>query len=326
MVGGLGRVGENGFPASIQLAWGGRVRRIFGPVALAAAALLLLAGCGKPAGTDGDLVNGWAMLPTAKIVVPTAPACYDSIEDDLSAVTKWPAPVDCTASHNVELIYVGQFTGAAGDATTPPASGGADRKTAYQTCAAQAKTYLGDDWRNGSLELNLDLPVATLWEAGARWYRCDLQQYKDLNDYGIADLTASLKGSLSNPTGNVRLGCVAITETSASAIDKMLPISCTTAHNGEYAGVWDAPDGPYPDDATARRTANLNGCRGVVSAYAGIPNDNNFTYRTGQVATPFNKAEWELGNRGVRCYIWLNKSVSTTLKGAGAGGLPINYG
>jgi hypothetical protein len=64
----------------------------------------------------------------------------------------------------------------------------------------------------------------------------------------------------------------------------------------------------------------------VVASYAGIPNDSNFTYRTGQVATPFNKASWELGNRGVRCYIWLNKNVSNSLKGVGTGGLPINYG
>lgn len=301
------------------------MRRIFGPVALAAAAMLLLAACGKPAGTDGNLINGWAMLPAAKIVVPTAPACYESADDDLSAVTKWPQAVQCTDSHNVELIYVGQFTGAAGDATTPPASGSAERKTAYQTCADQAKTYLGDDWRTGSLELNLDLPVATQWEAGARWYRCDLQEYKDLNDYVVTDVTTSLKGVLTNPTGGVRLGCQTVTTTSASAIDKMIPVACSVAHSGEFAGIWDAPDGPYPDDAAARRTTNLNGCRGVVAAYAGIPNDANFTYRTGQVATPFNKASWELGNRGVRCYIWLNKTVTNSLKGVGPAGLPINY-
>ena len=68
----------------------------------------------------------------------------------------WPPAVQCTESHNVELIYVGQFTGAAGDATTPPASGSADRKAAYQACADQAKTYLGDDWR--------DVTYAQAWQ------------------------------------------------------------------------------------------------------------------------------------------------------------------
>ena len=301
-------------------------RKVLGALALAATAVLVLAGCGKPAGTDGDLTNGWAMLPAAKIVVPTAPACYTADDDDLTTITKWPEATDCTKSHNVELIYVGQFSDAdASSSSGPPASGSPGRRTAYETCASQAKTYLGADWRAGRLELTLDVPISQQWEAGARWYRCDVQEYKDLQNYEVLDRTASLKSGLVG-SAELKLSCMTITETSAQEIDKILPVACSTSHNGEFAGVWDAPDGPYPTDANARKTANLNGCRGVVASYAGIPNDSNFTYRTGQVATPFNKAAWELGNRGVRCYIWLNKNVSNSLKGVGTGGLPINYG
>jgi len=301
-------------------------RKVLGAMALAATAVLVLAGCGKPAGTDGDLTNGWAMLPAAKIVVPTAPACYTADDDDLTTITKWPEATDCTKSHNVELIYVGQFSDADADSSSgPPASGSPGRRTAYETCASQAKTYLGADWRSGRLELTLDVPISQQWEAGARWYRCDMQEYKDLQNYEVLDRTTSLKGGLVG-SADLKLGCMTITETSAQEIDKILPVACSSAHNGEFAGVWDAPDGAYPTDANARKTANLNGCRAVVASYAGIPNDSNFTYRTGQVATPFNKASWELGNRGVRCYIWLNKNVSNSLKGVGTGGLPINYG
>jgi hypothetical protein len=298
-------------------------RKVLGVLALAATAALVLAGCGKPAGVDGNLTNGWSMLPAAKIAVPTAPACYASTEDDLSSVTKWPPPVDCTASHNVELISVGQFSDA--DSSGPPASGTTARRQAYEDCAAKAKDYIGGDWRGGRLELTLDVPITTQWEAGARWYRCDVQEYKDLQDYVVVDRTTSLKGGLLS-AGNLALGCQTITETSTQEIDKILPAACSASHNAEFAGVWDAPDGAYPSDANARKTANLNGCRGVVASFAGIPNDANFTYRTGQVATPFNKASWELGNRGVRCYIWLNKNVNKSLKGAGTAGLPINYG
>jgi hypothetical protein len=300
-------------------------RNVLGALALAATAVIVLAGCGKPAGVDGNLTNGWSMLPAAKIAVPTAPACYASTEDDLSAVTKWPPPVDCTASHNVELIAVGKFSDSDSDGSGPPASGSPGRRAAYEDCAAKAKDYIGADWRTGRLEVTLDVPITTQWEAGARWYRCDVQEYKDLQDYAVVDRTTTLKGGLLS-TGDLLLGCQTITETSAQEIDKILPVTCTSTHNAEFAGVWDAPDGPYPSDATARKTANLNGCRGVVATFAGIPNDSNFTYRTGQVATPFNKASWELGNRGVRCYIWLNKNVTKSLKGAGTAGLPINYG
>jgi hypothetical protein len=295
-------------------------------MALAATAVLVLAGCGKPAGTDGDLTNGWAMLPAAKIVVPTAPACYTADDDDLTTITKWPEATDCTKSHNVELIYVGQFSDADADSSSgPPACGRPGPRPADETCASQAQTYLGADWRSGRLELTLDVPISQQWEAGARWYRCDMQEYKDLQNYEVLDRTTSLKGGLVG-SADLKLGCMTITETSAQEIDKILPVACSSAHNGEFAGVWDAPDGAYPTDANARKTANLNGCRAVVASYAGIPNDSNFTYRTGQVATPFNKASWELGNRGVRCYIWLNKNVSNSLKGVGTGGLPINYG
>jgi hypothetical protein len=301
------------------------VYRVVGAAVLAVVSAAALTACGKPAGVDGNLTNGWAMLPEAKIAVPVAPACYSTPEDDVTSITKWPEPVECTASHNVELIYVGQFTGSDADGSSAPSSGSPGLKKAYEECAARAKTFLGDDWRTGSLALTLDVPIAQQWDAGARYYRCDLQQYKDLETYAVADRTSSLKDSLKDAASDAHLGCLTVTETAAQAIDKMLPIACTSAHNGEFAGIFDNPDGNYPDDANARKTANLNGCRGVVSAYAGIPNDTNFTYRTGQVAIPFTKASWEQGNRGVRCYIWLNKNVSKSLKGAGTGGLPINY-
>jgi hypothetical protein len=301
-------------------------RKVLGVVAVAAGAMLALTGCGKPAGTDGNLTNGWAMMPAAKIIVPTAPACYQTSEDDLTAVTKWPDPISCTTAHNVELIATGQFGGAGGSGANPPASGSPDRATAYADCATKAKTYLGDDWRTGRLDLTLDVPSAQQWDAGARWYRCDVQEYKDLQDYTVVSRSTSVKDGLA-PNGPLRLGCMSITQAPGSAdIDTILPIACSATHNGEFAGVWDAPAGDYPADADARKNANLQGCRAVVGTYANIPNDANFTYRTGQVATPFNKASWELGNRGVRCYIWLNKNVTTSLKGAGQNGLPINYG
>jgi len=100
-------------------------RKVLGAVALAATVVLALAGCGKPAGTDGDLTNGWAMMPAAKIVVPTAGACYDATEDDLTTITKWPEATDCTKSHNVELVYVGQFSSTDADSSSGlPEAGG----------------------------------------------------------------------------------------------------------------------------------------------------------------------------------------------------------
>jgi hypothetical protein len=300
------------------------VRRFVGAAVLAAA-VVLLGACGTPAGVDGNLINGWGPLSEAKIPVPPTAACYSVTTDDPATVSRWPAPVDCTASHNVETVHVGQFTGDEGSRNTPPSTGSPARRRAYETCTAEAKTYLGDDWRTGRLDLALVTPIALHWEAGARWFRCDVVEYNNLDEYAIVARTSSIRGAL---TGDrpVGLGCVVVT-LKGNEIDRMTQTPCSESHNGEFAGIFDAPDGPWPTDVAAARALRLNGCRAVVAAFANVPNDNNLQYRVGQIATPFTKNDWDLGNRGVRCWLWTSpKNVTTSLKGAGVGALPINYG
>jgi hypothetical protein len=63
----------------------------------------------------------------------------------------------------------------------------------------------------------------------------------------------------------------------------------------------------------------------VVAAFAGVPDDDKVRYRIGQITYGFGKADWDLGNRGARCYIWLeNKTFTSSMRGAGPGALPIN--
>ena len=297
-------------------------RKLIG-VIVVTAGVLALAGCAKPAGVDGKLFNGWALPPEPKIPVPTAPACYEVKTEDPTEVPKWPAAIDCASPHTVETLHVGQFEGADADRSSPPPSGGPERRKAYEQCNVKATESLGADWRTGRIELFLVLPIELHWDAGARWFRCDVVEYRDLEDFAVVDRNGSMKGALAG-TGDLKLGCATVSA-AGDTIDKVLPITCTTAHNGEFTGIFDHPDGEYPTDGAARSKANLDGCRGIVAGYTGIPNDKDFQYRVGQVASPFSKASWELGNRGVRCYVWTPKNVATTLKGAGPGGLPINY-
>jgi hypothetical protein len=292
---------------------------------ITAAALVLVGGllvaCGNPPGVDGSLTNNWKVMPDAVIPTPAAAACYDITTDDPSSVTKWPEPVDCTAKHTVETAYVGTFSGADGDASSPPSAGSKGRRTAYEKCAEEAKGYLGDDWRAGRLDLFVVLPIALHWQAGARWYRCDLMEYKDLDDYEVVPRTASLKGGLSGdrPVG---LGCFTVTVDSSNRVDRMTPITCDRSHTAEFAGVFDLPDTPYPTDAAALSKARLDGCGPVVAAYAGVPNDGDLSYRIGWIAIAFSQIEWELGNRGVRCYGNKAKAFTGSIKGVGPAGLP----
>ncbi|WP_238015398.1 septum formation family protein [Dactylosporangium sp. AC04546] len=291
--------------------------------------LLLLSACGpppKPPGTDGDLVNGWAMLPAAALVVPVAPACFELPAGAAAAeVTRWPDPVDCTGPHQVELVSVGQFAGADADRGTPPASGGAGLKAAHAKCSADANALLGADWRLGRLALSVDLPTPSQWDAGARWYRCDLQALEDLDRFSPVTRSGSLRGAL-RPGGELLIGCVSVTQPAggkAGEIDRIRPARCDQPHEAEFAGLFEPPDGPYPPDPGTRRDLNLAGCRPVVARFAGVPDDANFRSRTGLITMPFDKAAWELGNRAVRCLVWPPKPVATSLKGGGTKALPI---
>ena len=304
-------------PGGVQV----RNRRLgMSAVAVLGAATLLLSACGNPSGTDGSLINNWKAMPDAAIPTPVAGACYSVTTDDPASVTKWPAPVECTAAHSVETVFVGRFTGDEANQASAPSSGSAGRRTAYETCATEAKTYLGDDWRNGRLDLSVVLPIALHWQGGARWFRCDVMEYKDLNDYDVVQRTASLKGGLSGERA-VGLGCLTVTVTSDNRVDKMIPIACTSAHNGEFAGVYDLPDGPYPSGDAARK-ARLDGCAPVIAAYAKVPNDSELTFRIGWISSPFSEVEWGLGNHGVRCYAHKATNLTKSIKGVGAAGLP----
>ncbi|GAA1549894.1 hypothetical protein GCM10009827_082950 [Dactylosporangium maewongense] len=298
-------------------------------VVLVVAVATLLSACARPtpAGTDKDLVNGWPMLPAAVLQQPTAPACYALPAGTASAaVTSWPAPVGCTEPHEVELISVGRFAGADAERATPPNVGSPAMRDAYRRCADDAKTLLGADWRTGRVSLSVDVPKPSLWDAGARWFRCDLQALQDIDRFSVATRTASLRGTLRPDGGELRIGCVKVTTKAGGAagdIDRIFPASCTTPHEGEFAGLYEPPDGEYPADSEARSNANLAGCRPVVAGFTGVPDDVNFRSRTGLVMWPYDKAAWELGNRGVRCFVWPPKPVTTSLRGAGTKGLPI---
>jgi hypothetical protein len=300
------------------------VRGKYVGAALAAAALLVLAGCGgRPSGVDGNLTDNWPAMPQPKLPVPADHACYN-FSSASANTAKLPPPVDCGTEHDVETIHVGMFTGDVAAADAPPPEGGPAQQSAYADCGKAARDFLGDDWRTGRIGLDLVVPTSGQWDAEGRWYRCDLVEFEDLDSYNVAGRVGSLQGTLTGarPVG---LGCFKVS-TKGQDVDTMAAVDCATAHNAEFAGIWDAPPGPYPADGAQEEKVQLDGCRGVIASFAHIPNDDKFRYRVGQVTYGFGKADWDLGNRGVRCYVWMdNKTFTKSLRGVGTGGLPINY-
>jgi hypothetical protein len=299
------------------------VRGKFVGALLAAASVLVLAGCGgAPPGVDGNLTNNWPAMPEPILPVPTVHACYD-LPDPTPGASTLPPVVDCGGPHTLETVQVGLFAGADAAAEMPPSDGGPAQQRAYAECVKAAIDWLGSDWRTGRIGLDLVVPTSTQWDAGGRWYRCDVVEFADLDSYRVVSRTGSMKGALAGARP-LALGCFKVT-TKGQDIDTVVASDCAAPHNSEFAGVWDAPPGAFPADPNQRQTAQLAGCRGVIASFAGVPNDDKLRYRVGQITFGFTKADWDLGNRGARCYIWMdNKNFTSSLKGAGVRSLPIN--
>ena len=296
-------------------------------VVVAFGAALLLAGCAKrPPGVDGNLTNNWPAMPEAKVPIPADQVCYKLVAPNAIYVSGPEPTVDCTADHNVETVMVGTFTGEDASRDSPPPAGGPGQRRAHEACDKAVRDFLGGDWRGARISLLLTLPRVQSWDGGARWFRCDLVAYQT-SDHEDAVMVrhASLKGELTGAR-ETALGCATIKQKSDGTLDDMTEIACNQSHNAEFAGVWDAPDVPYPSKDDKSWDAKLfNGCYSVIATYAGVPDDSNMEYRSGAYAFGYGKEEWSLGNRGYRCYIWTDTAqVKSSYKGVGTKGFPIH--
>ena len=269
-------------------------------VAVAAlCAVFALGGCGKlPPGVDGDLTNGWPAMPQPKIVVPVAGACYAMLSSGVSAGDDTTTP--CVTTHDLETVYVGTFAGADAGRSTAPAKGSPALVTAYADCRKNATAYLGDDFDLGMLELSIVVPTAPAWTGGARWYRCDIIRYRDMQ-FDTVGGEGSVKDGLRGDRP-LAITCVNVTDDGKNAITDEQAVACSTPHNAEVAGLFTAPDVPWPADQTARDNTASKGCEAVAAKYLG---------QSGQVNNPvlgwawdgFTQDRWEMGDRTIRCLL-----------------------
>lgn len=291
-------------------------------VGLSMTLVLFAAGCGNPAGTDGDLFNGWTALAAPTVPKPAAGECWTSKEDaDKIAVGPDLVEVECGTPHASETIHVGEFTGNFAQKSTAPT--GADLTDAFGACQSEANTFLGGDWHDGKLTLRVLPPSEKQWAGEARYYRCDLVEVSD-DTQTVSPRTTSLKDTLrgSRP---IEIGCVKVETASGGGIEDFVPSKCDTLHNGEYAGTFYSPDArPYPSDAAARRALLQPGCKTMVARLLGLTDaqfDENkqitFAWST---ASP---TRWSYGDRTARCYLLLEGTLSVSRSLRGNGNAPI---
>jgi len=292
-----------------------RAMRILVAALVAGAALT---GCAGSGGLDGDLTDDWAAMPPAGPFTPAAGVCQVA---DFTATVGLAGydPVGCELPHRVETVHVGAFTV---DRATPPALGSVELRTAFADCDGRANGYVGDNWRAGRLRLAVALPTGPGWAAGSRWYRCDLTELTTVEAAAkVVTRTGSLRDALKRPSA-LRLGCQR-TGSDAHRVQTLTPVECGATHDAEFVGVWPAPDRPYPTK-DADWLPLYAGCNTVLARYVGVPDDPTLRFRSGVVVRPPGAGRWAAGDRGVRCYLWLSdRTVTSSLKGAGPAGLPV---
>jgi hypothetical protein len=285
-----------------------------------AAALGLTAGCtdALPEGVDGDLTDGWAPPPPAVQWRPQSAGCFDDLPETASPESY--APIDCRQRHIAETYWVGDLRGAAARPGAIAGAAGAARQAAYRECSRRADRFLGGAWRESRVVVQFVLPDKTAWDAGARWYRCDVAESDDDGD--LVGRAGSLRAVLAGVSG-LRLGCFdpAI---SGDRVRSMASVNCDRAHHAEFVGLWTAPPMPY---ARLHGSALLSkGCMSAIARYTNVPDDGMLKYRTGWLGLPGTELAWAAGDRTVQCFLWLSgETITGSYRGVGPGKLKIHY-
>lgn len=289
-----------------------------GAAVCALAAPMTLAGCSSPApGVDGKLADDWAALPEAQVFVPGAEVCHEKAYEQTGRATAY-RPVDCETEHYGETVYVGELTGAAAEQAAPPEPDAAVVAPAFAECDVRATAFVGRQWRDGRLTLDLTLPSAAAWQGGARWYRCELNELTTVtDDADWVKRSGSLRGEL---PAALLLGCFAETGKNGS-VDTMPEIACAKSHNAEYVGTFmAAANRKYPTGGSEWDYFHDN-CRKVMAGFIGVT--ASATSKYGVISWPYSRATWAGGDRGVRCYLWLEtKKMTGSAKGTKGKGIP----
>jgi hypothetical protein len=279
---------------------------------------LTLAGCtSNVSGVDGKLINDWPALPEAKVFAPDAGVCHERSYEETGRASSY-RPVDCAGDHYGETVHVGEFTGKAAELTSPPDATAAVVAPAYAECDKAAKEFVGREWRDGRLTIDLALPSDAAWKGGARWYRCDLNELTTVTeDAKWVERKGSLKGDL---PADLLLACFAESGVNGS-VDKMPEIDCAKSHNAEYMGSFIAPDSKTYPKTDAEWDYFHGKCRDIMASFVGVSRSGTEKY--GVISWPYSRDTWTGGDRGVRCFFWLDKKAMTgSAKGTAGKGIP----
>lgn len=274
--------------------------------AVGALCVLALGACSdRSSGLDGDLTDDWRPMAAAALFRPQAGVCHADLVP--SATADDYSPVPCAESHLAETVAVATV-------------GKQSAAQALAACSTAASAFLGGDWRTGWVVLQPVLPSKPAWSGGARWVRCDVAETSPV-DGALVHRTGSLKGSV-KAGGRLRMGCANPT-VEGDTVTEMHPVACPKGHTAEFAGLFTttrAKSADLSSDEVAR------GCDRAIATFTGLADDSSLPSRVGWLGFPPDDTAWQMGDRSIRCFLWLNgEKMTGSYRGAGPGKLKIHY-
>lgn len=259
--------------------------RVLGLVALAVV-LPALAGCGHT--EQGSNADPQQVDATA---APDNLVCRMLTPGDVELTSNATATVPCSEPHTAQTFLVGDLPADLEDAAYDDPALGA---FAFRACTEEFMAFTGGDESQvmrAAVSWAWFRPSQDAWDAGARWYRCDIvgggpqsSSYVLLPD----DARQLLYGRPEDEWLACAVGDKFAGSTKVPCSEKHDWRAVTTIKLGE-------PEDPYPGDRAAQvRTRDF--CSDSVGAWLGYPVEYDFAY------TWFHEAEWTAGNRRSVCW------------------------
>jgi hypothetical protein len=257
-------------------------------------AAVLATGCtGAGAERDGGEGGGGGRDAARELLVdaPRTGECRVLAPEDIAEPSNDSPAVGCGQPHTAETFLVDEFVGRTADLSwDDPALGAA----AYDRCQPRWRRFVGAD---ESLALRTLLewawfrPTEEQWEAGARWYRCDVVAGTE-ESAQLPALQPTARGALLGRPDDRWMACV-----DGATVNGSPWVPCASPHSWRAVTtvVVGDKDAGYPGDRLVE-VVSRDYCRESVVAWLDYPLDYEFGY------TYFHRAEWERGNRRSVCW------------------------
>ena len=279
---------------------------MFSPAPVWAAVLvvaaLLLTGCssgdgaaqgagGSPSPGSSSSTSGEPSAP-AEAAVPQNEQCYPLTAAEVAKPSNESEPVDCAEPHTAQTFLVATFPAKLKNAGYDDPRLGA---TVYENCNPAFIKFLGGGESmsmRSLLSWGWFRPSQQDWDAGARWFRCDLLGAPS-GDSTLTALPTQAKGMLSARPPEDWMLCA-----KGDDVGSAPRVPCAQPHDWRAVTtiVLGEKRDPYPGDHVVE-VRSRQFCSDSVGAWLNYP-VTNYDYG----ATAFHEGEWKAGNRRSICW------------------------